>query len=82
MLFHKILLLLIGFGFLACAVTGVVYDVYLAFELNRILQRTNHSSGASRAEKIHAPHVSAHRRGIIRWNGAAKFAAGKETVRS
>ena len=37
--FVKILLLLAAFGFLACAVGMVLYDVYLALELSRILGR-------------------------------------------
>jgi len=39
MLFQKILLVLIGLGFLACAAAGVVYDTRLALELDRILKR-------------------------------------------
>jgi regulator of protease activity HflC (stomatin/prohibitin superfamily) len=39
MLLLKFLLLLIGFGFLACAIGLVLHDVYLALELNRILGR-------------------------------------------
>jgi hypothetical protein len=39
MLFIKFLLLFATFGFLACAAGMVLYDVYLAFELSRILRR-------------------------------------------
>ena len=39
MLFLRFLFLLIGFGFLAAAAGVVLYDVYLAFELGRILRR-------------------------------------------
>jgi hypothetical protein len=81
MLFNKIMLALIGFGFPACAAAAVAYDIHLALQLNRILKRTSHSSEASRTEKTRAPHASAVRRGMIRWNGAAKIAAGKETAR-
>lgn len=82
MLFNKIMLVLIGFGFLACAAVAVVYDVYLALQLNRILQRTSRSSETSRTEKICAPHAPAIRRGVVRWNGAARLAAGKGAART
>lgn len=82
MLFNKIMLVLIGFGFLACAAAAVVYDVYLALQLNRILQRSSLSSNASRTEKIPAPHGQTIRRGVIRWNSAARLAAGKGAARS
>ncbi|MGA9483220.1 MAG: hypothetical protein WBV48_14925, partial [Candidatus Acidiferrales bacterium] len=39
MLFLRWLLFAISFGFLGLAAIIVLYDVYLAFELNRILQR-------------------------------------------
>ena len=38
MLFLRTLLLVVSFGFLAVAVAIVLYDLYLAFELNRILR--------------------------------------------
>jgi len=82
MLFNKIMLVLIGFGFLACATAAVVYDIYLALELNRILERTSRPSEPSRTEKIRAPHAQTIRRGVIRWNGTAKLAAGKGSARS
>jgi hypothetical protein len=82
MLFNKIMLVLIGFGFLACAAAAVVYDVYLALQLNRILERRNHSLEASRTEKVRAPHAPLIRRGVIRWNEAARTAAGKGAARS
>jgi hypothetical protein len=81
MLFNKIMLLLIGFGFLACAASAVVYDICLAFQLNRILQRTGHSSEETRPEKTRVPHPSVIRRSVIRWNGAARLTAGKGTAR-
>jgi len=43
MLFLRMLLLVVSFGFLAGAVGTVVYDIYLAFELNRILRRNDRS---------------------------------------
>jgi hypothetical protein len=39
MLFLRFLLFLVSFGFLAAAALVVLYDVYLAFELGRILRR-------------------------------------------
>ena len=38
MLFLRLLLVVVSFGFLAVAVGIVLYDIYLAFELNRILR--------------------------------------------
>src|SRR5271155_747414 len=38
MLFLRLLLFVVSFGFLAVAVAIVLYDLYLAFELNRILR--------------------------------------------
>ncbi|MGB8789172.1 MAG: hypothetical protein WCC98_16030, partial [Candidatus Acidiferrales bacterium] len=39
MLFLKYLLLVGGFGLLATAAGFVIYDIYLAFELDRLLHR-------------------------------------------
>src|SRR5271154_6855327 len=39
MLFMRLMVLLIGIGALICAVAMVAYDIYLAFELSRLLQR-------------------------------------------
>ena len=41
MLFLRLLLFVISFGFLAVAAGVVLYDIYLAFELNRLLHRSN-----------------------------------------
>jgi len=38
MLFLRLLLFVISFGFLGTAVAIVLYDIYLAFELNRLLR--------------------------------------------
>src|SRR5271167_5024912 len=38
MLFLRLLLFVVGFGFLGVAAVVVLYDIYLAFELNRILR--------------------------------------------
>ena len=39
MLFIKFLLLFVAAGFLACAVGMVIYDIFLAFQLDRLLRR-------------------------------------------
>jgi regulator of protease activity HflC (stomatin/prohibitin superfamily) len=41
MLFLRMLLLIASFGFLAGAIGTVVYDIYLAFQLDRILRRND-----------------------------------------
>ena len=38
MLFLRLLLFVVSFGFLGVAVAIVLYDIYLAFELNRLLR--------------------------------------------
>ena len=43
MLFLRFLLFVISFGFVGIAIAIVLYDVYLAFELDRLLRRTNDS---------------------------------------
>ena len=71
MLFLKFTLLLMSSGLFACAAGVVAYDVYLAFELARILRRPE-SSGNSAAE---TPLVSSSRpRRGIRWQAATKLA--------
>ena len=47
MLFLRFLLFVISFGFVGIAIAIVLYDVYLAFELDRLLRRTNDSPPAS-----------------------------------
>ena len=41
MLFLKVLLSVLSFGFLAGAIGTVAYDIYLAFQLDRILRRND-----------------------------------------
>ena len=41
MLFLKVLLSIMSFGFLAGAIGTVAYDIYLAFQLDRILRRND-----------------------------------------
>src|SRR5271154_521807 len=48
MLFLRLLLLIVSFGFLAGAVGTVIYDIYLAFELNRILRPNDHPPESER----------------------------------
>ena len=43
MLFLRYLLFVISFGFVGIAIAIVLYDVYLAFELDRLLRRTDDS---------------------------------------
>ena len=40
MLFLRFLLFVISFGFIAAAVGLVVWDIFLAFELSRVLRRS------------------------------------------
>jgi regulator of protease activity HflC (stomatin/prohibitin superfamily) len=44
MLFLRFLLFVISFGFVGIAIAVVLYDVYLAFELDRVLRRSNDES--------------------------------------
>lgn len=50
MLFLRFLLLAVSFGFLACAAGVVLYDIYLAFELNRLLRRREPAADSAQAE--------------------------------
>ncbi len=76
MLFIKFLLLFAAFGFLACAAGMVLYDVYLAFELSRILRRGERPAEPAPPVETSA-RVSAwpRPRRVIRWDIAAKFLA-------
>ena len=74
MLFIKCMLLLTAFGFLACAVGMVLYDVYLAFELSRILRRGEGPAEPAPPEQTAARAPALPRpRHVIRWNTAAKI---------
>ena len=70
MLFLKFMLLLIGSGLFACAVGVVAYDVYLAFELARILGGDRFVDSGTGPSQARSPRP---RRGI-RWHAAAKLA--------
>lgn len=80
MLFMRFMLLLIGIAAFICAVAMVAYDIYLAFELSRLLQRGESNSGESDAGKVPAATpasaTAARRvRRAIQWQSAAKLAA-------
>jgi regulator of protease activity HflC (stomatin/prohibitin superfamily) len=72
MLFLRFMLLAIGSGLFACAAGVVAYDLYVAFELSRILGREESSSqvGADRAGVI-LPRP----RRAIRWGTAVRLVA-------
>jgi regulator of protease activity HflC (stomatin/prohibitin superfamily) len=77
MLFMKFMFLLIGIGAFACAVAMVTYDIYLAFELNRLLQRKEDSAvspqEAGPAPIAPARPASPRPRRTIQWQTAAKL---------
>ncbi len=85
MIFLKYLLLIICFGACACAAGTVVYDIYLAFELDRILRRGERKpkpstegtdAEAGSAARSAPPARLATKPGrAVRWNTAAKFVA-------
>jgi regulator of protease activity HflC (stomatin/prohibitin superfamily) len=72
MLFLRFLLFLIGFGFLAAAVVVVLYDVYLAYELGRILRLGARTPEENQPQPVPAP---LRPRRAIRWNAALKLVA-------
>jgi regulator of protease activity HflC (stomatin/prohibitin superfamily) len=74
MLFLKYMLLVICSGFLVCAAAMVLYDVYLAFELDRILRRGERPTDAAEPDQTRLPaRVGLRTRRVIRWNAAAKL---------
>jgi regulator of protease activity HflC (stomatin/prohibitin superfamily) len=72
MLFLGFLLFLIGFGFLAAAVVVVLYDVYLACELGRILGWGVRTTEENQPQPVPAP---LRPRRAIRWNAVLKLVA-------
>ncbi len=79
MLFMRVVFLLIGIGAFVCAVAMVAYDIYLAFELNRLLQRqeaTTETSDSTAPSKpaLTAASVTPRPRRAIQWQTAAKLA--------
>jgi len=78
MLFLRFLFFLIAVGALACAAGVLLYDVYLAFELSRLLQRRPRAAQQPVAEReapalAAPPSRPAGPRRAIRWISAAKF---------
>src|SRR5208282_2268429 len=73
----KFTLLAICFGLFACIAGAILYDIYLAFELSRILRRGGRSADVSLSPDAPAPGVilPPRQRRPIRWHTAAKLAA-------
>ncbi len=76
MIFLKYLLLVGCFGLFAAAVGAILYDIYLAFELDRMLRRAARPPIQPEAAEVpvHATVLPRPRR-RIRWNTAAKLVA-------
>jgi regulator of protease activity HflC (stomatin/prohibitin superfamily) len=74
MLFLRYMLLVICSGFLVCAVGMVLYDVYLAFELDRILRHGERPTDAAEPDQTRLPaRVGLRTRRMIRWSAATKL---------
>src|SRR6267143_6925907 len=80
MLFLRFLLLLGSFGLLASAAGVVLYDIFLAFELNRLLRRRDGATDRTQPEQSGAvtPPIQRSPLGprpgrVIRLNMAAKL---------
>jgi regulator of protease activity HflC (stomatin/prohibitin superfamily) len=80
MLFLRFLLLLVSFGLLASAAGVVLYDIFLAFELDRLLRRRDDAADATSSEQSGAVSPPSPRaplgprpRRVIRLNIAAKL---------
>ncbi|MFY9531049.1 MAG: SPFH domain-containing protein [Candidatus Acidiferrales bacterium] len=71
MIFLKYLLLIVGIGFFGSAAALVLYDVYLAIELERLLRR----EAAAGAPPSGGGTAGVRRHHVIRWNTAGKLAA-------
>ena len=76
MLFLKFMLLLIGLGVLAITAGIVLYDIFLAFELDRLLRRGDQTAKVADQDATAAPRPAAARPGRkpIRWQAAARLA--------
>src|ERR1700690_2141357 len=75
MLFLKFMLLVVGFGILAIAAGIVLYDICLAFELDRLLRRpdelaTSSDQNQTAKQRFSAAHAG---RRPIRWQVAARL---------
>jgi regulator of protease activity HflC (stomatin/prohibitin superfamily) len=77
MLFLRFMLLVIGFGVLAIAAGIVLYDLCLAFELDRLLRRGGEAAKPADQEAAAEQRPAAQRsaRRTIRWGAAARLAA-------
>lgn len=80
MLFLRFLLLLVSFGLLASAAGVVLYDIFLAFELNRLLRRREGTADATPSEQsgpvtppVQRAVLGSRPRRVIRLNMAAKL---------
>jgi regulator of protease activity HflC (stomatin/prohibitin superfamily) len=69
MLLIRFLLIFVAFGFLACAAGLVLYDIFLAFELDQILRRSPNTAASPEAGLTPLPRP----RRTIRLNMAAKL---------
>ncbi len=76
MLFIKYMMLVACFGLLATALGAVVYDIYLAFELDRMLRRRTPDAAPVEPPPTVSPVLSTipRRRREIRWDLACKLA--------
>src|SRR5450631_2960611 len=88
MLFLRFFLFVISFGFVGIAIAVILYDVYLAFELDRVLRRKDNSpasdplsSASPDGESDTAsagsapPRIISVSRRAIRWASAVKLLA-------
>jgi regulator of protease activity HflC (stomatin/prohibitin superfamily) len=76
MLFLKYMMLVACFGLFAAAAGAVLYDIYLAFELDRMLRRGAPAAAPGEpAMASMAAAVTPRRRRVIRWDLACKLAA-------
>jgi regulator of protease activity HflC (stomatin/prohibitin superfamily) len=78
MLFLRLMLFVGAFGFFACAVCMVAYDISLAYELDRILRWGERPKGGAAEPGTPVPALAPafpRKRCVIRWNAAAKFVA-------
>ena len=76
MLFLKYLLIAGCFGLFATVAGMVLYDIYLAYELDRLLRRHNQPAESLQLGEVPAPPppvVSLRPRRRIRWSAAAKL---------
>ncbi|HEY6465361.1 MAG TPA: SPFH domain-containing protein [Candidatus Acidoferrales bacterium] len=72
MLLIRFLLILTAFGFLACAAGLICYDIFLVFELDRILRRSPNAAASPEAGELPLPALPRPRR-AIRLNMAVKL---------